>query len=49
MTDEHDRPSTNHPLHGERRPLLTPVLGVVALVVRVAAVIALLTYLRYAT
>lgn len=47
--DEPQRPTTNHPLHGERRPLVTPIIGVVALVVLVAAVVLLLTYLRYET
>jgi len=48
--EEHrDHPTADHPLHGERRPVVTPVLAVVALVVVVAAVFALVTWLRYTT
>ena len=48
MTDDQpDRPTTNHPLHGERRPLVTPIVAVVGLVVLVVVIVLLLTWLRY--
>lgn len=37
--------TTDHPLHGEKRPTLTPLLGVVGVIVVVAGLVALLTYL----
>jgi hypothetical protein len=46
VTDDQRRPTTNHPLNGERRPLIKPIVAVVALIVFVAAVVALLTWLR---
>jgi hypothetical protein len=50
IAKENDQEWTaDHPLHGEKRPLLTPALGVLAVVVGVAAVVLLLTYLRYHT
>ena len=42
-------PSTNQPLHGERRPTWTPILGVVLMVVVVLGIFALITWLRYTT
>jgi hypothetical protein len=42
-------PTTNHPLHGPTRPLAKPVVAVLGLVVVVALVFALITWLRYTT
>jgi hypothetical protein len=36
-------------MYGERRPLAPAVLGVLAMIVVVIGVVALLTWLRYAT
>jgi hypothetical protein len=47
--EERDLPTTNHPLHGPRRPLVKPIVAVIALVVVVAVVVLLLTWLRYNT
>lgn len=47
--DRRSRPATNHPLHGRSRPLARPVLAVLGLVVGVALVFALVTWLRYST
>ena len=48
MTEqEPDRPTTNHPLHGERRPLATPIMAVVGLLVLIVVIVLLLTWLRY--
>ena len=43
--DERDQPTTNQPLHGERRPLVTPVLAVVGLVVGLVALMLFLIWL----
>lgn len=48
--EEHrDHPTANHPLHGERRPVVTPVLAVIGLVVAIGIVFAVVTWLRYTT
>jgi hypothetical protein len=47
--EQQARPTTNHPLHGSRRPLAKPVAAVLGLVVVVALVFALITWLRYST
>ncbi len=47
--EERDLPTTNHPLHGPRRPLAKPIVAVIALVVVVVVVVLLLTWLRYNT
>ena len=46
---EHELPTTNKPLHGERRPLVTPALAVIGLVLLVAVIVAVLTWTRYNT
>lgn len=46
---EHTLPTADHPLHGEPRPKVVPVLAVVGLVVVVAVVFAVLTWVRYTT
>lgn len=38
--------TTDHPLHGEKRPTFTPILAVVGVIVLVAALVIVLTYLR---
>ena len=45
--DERDRPTTNQPLNAERRPLVTPILALVGLVVLVAVIVLALTWVRY--
>ena len=47
--DDQAQPTADHPLHGERRPVLTPALAVIAVFVVVAAVFAVITWLRYST
>jgi hypothetical protein len=47
--DERDLPTTNQPLHGERRPLAPALLGVIALVLAVVGIFALITLVRYVT
>ncbi|MEP7740308.1 MULTISPECIES: hypothetical protein [Nocardioides] len=47
--EQRDLPSTNHPLHGEPRRLGGAALAVIGLVLLVAGVVALLTWLRYNT
>ena len=47
--EQRDHADTNHPLHGEPRPLVTPIVAVVGLVVVVAVVFLLLTWIRYNT
>jgi len=47
--DEPQRPTTNQPLHGSRRPRVTPLLAVLALVVAVVVVFAVISWLRYNT
>jgi hypothetical protein len=51
MADDDDRrhPSTNHPLNGPRRPLVTPIVGVIGVVVLVAVIVLVLTLVRYHT
>ena len=43
--EERDLPTTNQPLHGERRPLVTPIVAVVALVVGLVALMLFLIWL----
>lgn len=38
--------TADHPLHGEKRPLLTPALAVLGVIVLVVGLVVLLTYLR---
>lgn len=47
--EQRERPTTNHPLHGERRPLAPAVLAVLGIVLLVVVVVAVLTWLRYNT
>lgn len=50
MDDEKpDLPTTNQPLNGPRRPTLTPVLGVIGVIVLVAVLVLVLTWTRYHT
>ena len=42
-------PTTDHPLHGERRPTLKPALAVLGVIVLVALIVFVLTVVRYAT
>ena len=49
IADERTRPTADHPLHGERRPLATPILAVLGLVAAIAVVFLVITWLRYST
>ena len=49
MDDKREHPTVNHPLHGEKRPLLTPTLAVIGLVVAVVVIFGVITLLRYNT
>lgn len=47
--DDERRPTTDHPLGGEKRPQAFPLLMVLLLVVVVVGIFALITLLRYTT
>ena len=47
--DDREHPTTNHPLHGERRPLASPIVAVVALVVGLVALMLFLIWLTRST
>jgi hypothetical protein len=49
MTDKDKMPTTNQPLNGEPRPRLTPLLAVIGLIVVVAVVFLLLTWIQQNT
>lgn len=46
MSDDRDRPTTNQPLHGPRRPRFTPYLAVLALLVVIAVIFLVYTWLQ---
>lgn len=49
VDDDRERPTTNQPLHGERRPLAGPLLAVLVLIALIAGIFLLVNYLRYST
>jgi hypothetical protein len=49
MADDREHASTGHPLHGEPRPKLSPVLAVVGLVVVLAIIFIVITVLQQNT
>ena len=49
MEEHREHPTADKPLNGPRRPTVTPVLAVLGLVVVVAVVVMVLTWLRYNT
>lgn len=49
MSENHDRPTTNKPLHGPRRPRFMPYLAVLGLLVVVAVIFLALTWAQQNT
>jgi hypothetical protein len=49
MTDKDELPTTNQPLNARPRPRLTPLLAVIGLIVVVAIVFLLLTWIQQNT
>lgn len=47
--DERQQPTTNQPLNAEPRPLITPILAVIGLIVAIGLVFLLITWVRYNT
>jgi hypothetical protein len=47
--DERERPTTNQPLNAERRPRLSPLLAVIGLLVVIAVIFLVITYLQQHT
>ena len=47
--DDNERATTNKPIHGARRPVVTPALAVIGLIALIAAIFAVVTWLRYTT
>lgn len=47
--DDRERPTTNHPLNAPPRRMLTPTLAVIGLIVVIAIVFLVVTWLRYHT
>jgi hypothetical protein len=46
---EQRRPTANRPLNGEPRPLVTPILAVIGLIVAIGLIFLLITWVRYNT
>jgi hypothetical protein len=46
MVDDREHPTTEQPLHGEPRPRISPILAVIGLVVVLAIIFLLLTYVQ---
>lgn len=46
---QNERPSPSKPLHGERRPLVTPLLAVIGIIVLILVVFAVLTFVTWST
>ena len=46
MATRRRKPTTDQPLNAEKRPRITPILGVVALVAVIAAIFLLLTWVQ---
>lgn len=49
MTDDRERPTMNHPLHGPKRTAVKPALIVLGIFAIGIAVMVLIGYLRYNT
>ena len=50
MTEGPDeRPTTDKPLHGPPRPRVSPILAVVGLLIAIAVIFAIITWVRYNT
>jgi hypothetical protein len=46
---DNERPTPSKPLHGPRRPVVTPLLAVLGLLVLILVIFAIVTLLRYNT